>query len=202
MKRHFNCTEMSYDNVRSTVESYLEHESGGSLSEGVSLLSLVELFDLAAIFIKEIAIDKALRKEIATIDPDNLRYRWIDNKMKIRGNEVGERLIKPIIRQVEQIVPQAKIMVTKFSIIILIQSKPVIRFENITHRRYRYVYGTIVVDNVSSKSELHSTLPKFLLDSDAKLGVRYAKVQGCVRNVTGSTFLRVVRHFKNELKIV
>lgn len=200
MKKHFNCTDVSYDKVRDAVEYYLKEQSAGSLTDGLSLLSLAELFDLVVIFNKDIDVDKQLVKEIREVDPDDLRYEWIQKRMKIKGNPLGEKLVDPLITQMIKICPSAKVMVTKFSIILLIDSKPVVRFEKITHRRYRYVYGTIVIDNVRSRAELYEILPKFLLDSDLKIGMRYAKRQACIRNVTGSTLLRFVRHLKFELK--
>ena len=199
LRRHFNATGRLtiYDDVRDCVELFLRHKGVSSLEA----FTLRELFEIAQPF-TNLTLDKELLAAINKLDPDKYTYKYRPKRMLVCDNELTLKLLAPLTSKLYQICPRVKFWYRKYSIVVTLDSKPIIRYETITHRRYRYLYGTVVIEDVRSEKELQTILPKFIIEGDYKVGVRLARKQGVIRNVTGTVLIRVARHLRDKIKIV
>ena len=112
------------------------------------------------------------------------------------------RLLLPLVARIKSVCEfNCKLHYQKYSLVVSFNGKPVVRFESLYRYGYQFLYGTIVVDDVRSESEFREELlPNFLKVGDAKLGYRVTKKQGCIRNVTGSVFVKYVEYLSETLK--
>ena len=196
LNTHFNAMEtlQTYDQVRRFISGKLQEKSIGDLD----FYSLRELFQIAQPFTK-LKVDDSFSLLLADVDQSAIQ-KSVNNKtgLEIANHVWLQQLMLKTEKRILPINSKFHFWKKKYGVVVSLAGKPVIRFESMTHYNHVYVYGTVVIYNVTSLDEFKASLPSIIIENDYKITLRPKQQRGCIRNVTAAMFIKITRHLFDE----
>lgn len=192
-----NTTFQDVAEVRDVVELYVGDKLGVDF---LDLLSLPDLFQIATPT-TGIKLSREALKYIETqMDGGAVREQTICPLIDVKSDPTVMRHAKNIESRLRSLSLHLRFRYNPHSISIYYRAQLFARYEVKELRRYRYLFGTIVISNINNQQQAKEQFPKFVWDNEYIIGMRSAKRQCCIRNVTEGVFVRFVREYmiKNE----
>jgi hypothetical protein len=198
LQSHFQTNQPldTYERVRIFISEILTSRKIGDLD----LYSLTELFSIAQPFTK-LQVDTQLRTLLTSIDGDGIKKSSKNfTGLQISNHVWADQILTKTIKQLSTINPDFRFWKKKYGLVISLNSKPIFRFESMTHYNHVYVYGTVVIYDIESKQDLQDKLPTFIKESDYKTTLRPTQRRGCIHKVTAAMFVKIVRQFNSQIQ--
>ena len=128
------------------------------------------------------------------------------NYLSVKNDSSVTRLLGKVENKIKKVLNNnnyVRFHYNKHDYVVSFKGKPVVRFEKLNRYEYQFLYGTVVVENVTTTffntwmlgdMEWPSErLTKLIVGTDLGVGVRERSKQWLLKQVTENTFVEVIK---------